>query len=186
MGGGPGAVGALTHFHCPTLAAVSHPLAPPLAGSATGRSPRAPEGGAPEAVGAPIHFQSLPSKFNASISNSSNSNSLKINYSNSSVFNATGPCPGAPAGLAPEAVGAQSTSRVQPWQQFLPPWPHLWLVTPLGPALGPLMGQPLRLWGPLSTTKVQPWQQFLLPWPQHWLARPSTSRVQPWQQLPLS
>jgi len=30
--------------------------------------------------------------------------------------------------------------------QSLHPWPHHWMVLPLGPALGPLMGEPLRLW----------------------------------------
>jgi len=50
-----------------------------------------------------------------------------------------------------------STPRVEPWKQFLPAWPHLWLVPPLSPALGPPMGESLRLWEPLSSSRVQPW-----------------------------
>jgi len=57
-------------------------------------------------VGDPINFQSLPSKFNASISYYFNFNARKFNYSNSSISNASGPSPGAPAGVFPEAVGA--------------------------------------------------------------------------------
>jgi len=41
-----------------------------------------------------------------------------------------------------------------------------------GPSLGPLKGEPLRLWEPLSTPKVQLWQQH--PQPRHhiWLVPP--------------
>jgi len=86
---------------CPTYslspvlaAAVSPTLAPPLAGSSTGPSPRAPEGLAPEAVGAPIHSQSpvyaaLPSMLSPPLAG----------Y-------ATGPSPGAPDGGTPDSVGA--------------------------------------------------------------------------------
>jgi len=93
IGGPPLAVGAPTHFLSPVLAAFPPILCPPLAGSSTGPSPRSPGGGSPEAVGAPIHFHKLPSKFNASISKSSNSNYPKFNLSNSnySISNPNSP-----------------------------------------------------------------------------------------------
>jgi len=235
-------VGAPTYFQSPVLAAAPPTLAPPLAGSSTGASPEAHEGGTPEAVRAPTHFQSLPSKFNASIYNYSNSNSLIFNsdspkfnspkfnssISSSSISNATDPSPEAPAGVAleavvapihphspvlaavhpflrrplagsstepcprapdggaPEAVGAP-THFQSPVLAAVPPF----LSPPLagfstGPSPGPLKGEPPRLWEPLSSSKVQPWQHHLPPWPHTWLVPPLGTALGPLVGEPMS
>jgi len=60
----------------------------------------------------------------------------------------TGPSPGA-LNVEPLRLWQPlSTSKVQPWQHQLPPWPHIWLIPPQGTALGPLMGEAMRLWAP--------------------------------------
>jgi len=119
-------------------------------------------------VGAPTYLPPNFSKFNFSKSKYPESNSFISNFSIYGAYacdlagSSIGPSPVALDGGGPLRLWEPlSTRRIQPWLQFRLPWPHLWLVPPLGPALGPLRGWPLRLWEPLSTFRVQSWQQFL-------------------------
>jgi len=132
----PEAVGAPVHLPSPVLSAVPPVLCPPLAGSSTRPCPGAPVGRAHEAVGAPTHFQSpvlaaVPPILTPALAGSS-----------------TLPSPGAPDGGTHEAVGPPTTTKVQPWQQILLPWPQHWLALP-------------------CTSQNQPWQQLPLSWPLH-------------------
>jgi len=70
----------------------------------------------------------------------------------------------------------------------------VWLVSALAPALGPLMGEPLKLWGPLLIITVQSWQQFLQSCAHRWLVPPLGPALGPlmvgplwlWEPLPTS
>jgi len=53
------------------------------------------------------------------------------------------------------------------------------------PSLGPLLGEPLRLWGPLLTPTVQSWQQFPQSCAHHWLVPPLGPALGPLMGEPL-